>query len=559
MNIKKIRPIYAHNSHLDFKSALITQRLIENLEEFTNPDISKIHDPQEIYGCDNAAKVILEHLQKGSKIFIHGDFDVDGICSTSMLWDYLYNYLGANVKPFIPNRFEDGYGLSESTVKNIINQGGKLIISVDCGVKDIDLISKYANQIDFVITDHHAVSTIDSADKYNRDEVLQVGEYLLSSKARAIMHPKINEKKFEICGAFVAWDLIRVLHQNTGKGDPFKFLDLVAMGTVCDVMPLIGDNRIVVKKGIEVFQTTLNLGLRSLAEVAHVKLDDISVYHLGFIFGPRLNASGRLETAMDAVRLLCTKDPKIAHQLAVKLDILNKERQDLTKILFEDAEKQIELQSDYPIKFIYGENWAEGIVGLVAGKLSEKYYCPVIVGSLKNETLKASVRSIEGFNIIEILRKLSHLLEKFGGHALAAGLTIKQKNIDQFLTELQNQLHLNNISIPEERDVIVDYKLDLDDITIENVNFLETLEPFGYGNKTPLFHFTISSENQISYIGKDLYHVKFNIRDDFELVGFNLAQEIKSRCGGDMSVLINLEKNVWRGNVKIVGKIRHIL
>ncbi len=558
LSTKKIKLVYPSVKCPDLKTAVINAKCIHDLTKYINPSIQDIHDPFMIYGIEEAVKVILNHIKCGNKIYIHGDFDVDGICATSLLWDYLYNYLGADVLPFVPNRFSEGYGLSENSIKKIIESGAKLIITVDCGIKDIDLISKYYKNLDFVITDHHTLQTIEFLDENFKSSVDIVNSFVIPKHASAVVHPKISTD-VEICGSFVAWDLVRALHDITNKGDPEKYLEFVALGTVCDVMPLVDDNRTIVKLGLNKIKITQNLGVQYLFEIADIELRDVTVYHLGFVIGPMLNASGRLDSAMDAVRLLCTKDKRIAYKLAKKLHLLNIQRQELTKNLLIVADSLLSAQQDNIVKFVYGEDWPEGIVGLVAGKLTEKYQQPIIVGSLKDGLIKASARSIESINITQQLKNLSYLLERFGGHSLAAGFTIHQSNVENFMDQLQNNLIKQNIVLPDEILVNIDHILSEKDITIENVNFLESLEPFGYGNKVPNFYYSLPAKFAPKFVGKKNNHIKFSIRNNFDLIGFDQADEFRELGEGLSGFVINLTKNNWNQSTTIIGKIKYLV
>src|SRR5260221_902803 len=387
---------------------LLKSRGITNLQTFANTNVDDLYDPLLIYGAEEAAKVIYDFAKTKKKIFIHGDFDVDGITATSIMWQFLYRDLKANALPYIPSRFNEGYGLSEESITNIIDAGGELIITVDCGVKDVELIKKYSDKIKFVITDHHTV--LDYLP--GAEGTKQVGDFMVSSSALAVVHPRLGDYPFkEICGAVVSWKVCSAINNVFDlKVDVNKYLDLAAIGTICDIMPLVDENRIIVKEGLKKLATTQNLGLRVIMDGLKLDRNKIDTYHIGFLIGPRLNASGRLDTALDAVRLLTTTDRSYAQSLFLKLNDLNTKRQALTQEHLTLAEKQIAEQLENKILFVYGEDWPEGIVGLIAGKLTEKYNRPVIAGSIHDNIFKASARSIENFHIAEQLSMNAVLL-----------------------------------------------------------------------------------------------------------------------------------------------------
>lgn len=285
--------------------ALFESRGIKDKELFFNPTTDHLHDPFLLHGMDEAVKVIDDAIKKKKKIFIHGDFDVDGITATSILWQFLYKEMKADALPYIPNRFTDGYGLSENSVQEMIKQGAELIITVDCGVKDLDIIHKYSDKAKFIITDHHIIRK--DADEENENGKV-VGDYLISKDALAVVHPQLssNYPFKEICGAGVSWKVACALNEKLDVGvDMLKYIDLAALGTVCDVMPLVDENRAIVSLGLKQLAKTEHIGLKELMRVAQINTAPDS-YHLGFVIGTRLNASGRLETAMDGVRLLTT-------------------------------------------------------------------------------------------------------------------------------------------------------------------------------------------------------------------------------------------------------------
>lgn len=546
---------------------LFQTRNIKDREKFFNPTINDLYDPFLLYGVDDAVKAISEAVKNQKKIYIHGDFDVDGMTSTSILWNFLYRDLNAHsTLPFIPNRFTDGYGLSEDNIKRIVDEGGELIITVDCGIKDIELINRYSDIVDFVITDHHTIRKSED----NIEGSKKVGDFLISAKAKGVIHPQLNpDYPFkEICGAFVAWKLCQALNEYMKTGvDMTKYLDLVALGTVCDVMPLIDENRCVVKLGIEQFKNTQNIGLKKLIKISGIDQKQIDTYHLGFILGPRLNASGRLETAMDGVRLLTTQSDNYAEQIARKLDELNRSRQDLTRKYLEIAEERIQSELDkQKIHFIYGEEWPEGIVGLVAGRLTEKYNRPVLIGSLKDGVIKASARSIPEFHIANTLKELNKYLIAHGGHAQAAGLTLSYDSFESFYNDL------SRVALEQIEDSFLEKSLVID--AVGNINSLDLnlaedilrFAPFGSHNAKPVIALlSLKIQSGVKLMGKDNNHLKFCVGSgdgNIDCIAFNFTDKFKDIVGDNHAALVDvagtLDIDVWNGYRKPVFKVEDI-
>lgn len=545
---------------LSLTDHLFELRGIKDKNKFLNATFGDLDSSFLMYGVDRAVKVLSEAIKDKKKIYIHGDFDVDGITATSLMWNFLYKDLNASVLPFIPNRFTDGYGLSEENIKKIIEEGGDLIISVDCGIKDIELVNKYFNKVDFIITDHH---TIRRSDDEKVEGSKFVGEFMISSKAKAVVHPQLNpELPFkEICGAMVSWKVCSALNEYLKAGvDMSKYMDLASLGTVCDVMPLVDENRIVVKTGIERIRKTINKGLQALFRVSGSDITTSTAYHLGYVIGPRLNASGRLETAMDAVRLLTTDSERYALQLATKLNDLNKLRQDLTKEYIEIAENQLlEEGLDNKIHFLYGDGWPEGIVGLIAGRLTEKYNKPILIGSHKEGILKGSARSIPELNIADALKHSSSTLLRYGGHAQAAGFSLNLEKLNEFknlLKEFADTILENNLN----KKLYIDLIADFDDLSLQSAKDISQFEPFGNSNSTPLIALLSSKIMNPTLIGKDQLHLKFNIGSNTEFIFFNCEDRnaLLSSSETLFDIAGHLEIDSWKGREKTVFKVRDI-
>jgi len=490
---------------------LYAQRNIVDTQKYFRPTFKDLSNPLKMNDMDNAVDFIMGSISQNKKIFIHGDFDADGITATSIMWLFFHKYLKADVLPYIPSRFYEGYGLTEESISAIKQNGGQIIITVDCGVKDIELVNKYSNELDFVITDHHTIRT-PSEDEIVGSKI--VNEYLVSSKAKALVHPALSAEGFkEICGAMVAFKFCCAINQKMNLNiDMTQFTDLCAIGTICDVMPLIDENRIIVQLGLTQINKSANVGLAALREKTGLLDKTISAHHLGFVVGPRLNAAGRLGDALDAVRLLTTSSESFARQMASKLDDLNNERKLLTDKYLTLAETEIGKRLDEKVFVHFGEDWPEGLLGLIAGKLSEKYQRPAIIGS-KGKTLKASARSPESFNIIEFIQKSEHFLEKYGGHSQAAGLTVKKGNLEAFLSDINRHSQEIQDSNLEKLLYLDASAQNLGDINTENAEKLMLLEPFGTKNHKPIIYIPALKIKKHSFMGQKQEHLKLFLTD----------------------------------------------
>ncbi len=545
-------------------------------EEFFEEKDFEFQDPFDIYDAKTAAKAILKAVEDGKKIFIHGDFDVDGICATSILWDFLYRKLEADIIPYVPSRFEEGYGMSDKSLKALKNEGAELVITVDCGIKDVELIKKWKKRgLEFIVTDHHELRVIEQieADKTDEtDETNKTNEadgYQLPDAALAIVHPQHPKSKCkfkEIAGATVAWKLVEAIAEIADlKIDTDEYLDLVALATVCDVMPLKGENRLIVKKGLEQIHKTKRKGLKRLIYDAGLEPEDIEAYHLGFIIGPRLNAAGRLEHAIDAIRLLVTDSFKQAAEISEKLNDLNTKRQGIQKKIYEEAVIQVENQGvENKLYFVWGEEWEEGVIGIVAGKICETYNRPVLIATRKGEIYTGSARSISEFNIIKAINSQSDLLDRFGGHPQAAGFTVSPESIENFR---ENLLEIADSELDDDdvvREYSVDAEIQIGDINWDLLEEIEKFAPFGFGNPKPKFVVKNVKLDRIKAVGSDGDHLQIGIADEetgeyIRGIGFNLGKKVQETEVGDkVDLLFTLEENVWNGRSNLQMNVKDI-
>ncbi len=529
--------------------------LLENREiaskdrkSFLSPNLNEIPDHCHLYNSKKAAKQILNAIEKDKKIFIHGDFDADGICATSLLWDFLYRHVArkldkkVDVMPFIPSRVDDGYGLSENTISKLKADGADLIITVDCGVRDSELIKKYP-EIEFIVTDHH-----------------QPDANFKPSKRYTLVHPMYPKHEYpqaSISGTFVAFLLTQAISSELAEGSEIRAnsvgLDLVALSTVTDIMPLVDVNRTVVYHGLEQIKQTTRVGLDFLMRSATISPSLLNSYHLGYVLGPRINAAGRIGDPMDGVRLLTTQDRSLAMKLAAEISNLNQARQKITDEILFEAEKQI--NEDDLVITVLGDDWSEGIVGLVAGKLMEKYNKPTLVMSKKSE-IRGSARSLGGFNITQALESVSEHLLKFGGHAEAAGFTLEVDKYDSFVKAIRKialkELKGKNLV----RSKNIDTCLILDEISIDLILELMKLEPFGHKNPKPIFCFDHLEILEKKVIGSGKNHIKLVVGDErknkIDCVMFNCLENIEElKVGDNIDFIGYLGVNEWQGTSTI--------
>ncbi|MCA9379534.1 hypothetical protein KC640_03830, partial [Candidatus Dojkabacteria bacterium] len=444
----------------------------------------------------------------------------------------------------------DGYGLSDSSVQSILDQGGQLIITVDCGIKDVGRVKEYvAGGLEFVITDHHTLP--EDSD----------GKRFVSEEALSVVHPRYPGHEYpfpDICGTTVAWKLCQAIAAESGLDDKLEeYLDLVALATACDVMPLVDENRIIVAHGLDHLRSTDKLGLQQLVTIAGHSLPDIDTYHLGYVIGPRLNAAGRLESALDSLRLLTTTSHRQAADLAGKLQSLNLQRQEMTQSLLDEAEAQIaEMPVDQRLFLVHGEGWPEGIVGLVAGKLAEKYSRPVLVASQSGDELVGSARGPESFHLADSLRKLTHLLTRHGGHAQAAGFGIKADKLGQFTDEITALAKTKLGKGKLEPKLDIDLLTDLELVSLAELENLQAFGPFGFGNPRPIWAFLGLQVLSAKAIGKQQQHLKFTLANEkgqtISALAFRAKPEWREFVPGEVvDVAGDVNINEWNGRKEI--------
>ena len=476
------------------------------INSYINPVYKYLHSPKTMKDVVIAVDIIKIKIQENKKIRIIGDYDVDGIISVFILYTALKK-CGANVDYEIPDRIKDGYGINENIVKVAYDEGVDTIITCDNGISAIDQI-QYAKDLGLtvIVTDHHDVPFIEE------DGV----RTFLSSQADAIINPKQIECEYKfksICGAGVAFKLMEALYEEIGmdKEECYKLIEFVAIATVCDVVDLIDENRIFVKNGLEMLNNSKNIGINALKKACGLEDKKITVYHLGFVIGPCLNASGRLDSAKKGLELLLMEDDEEAEKLAQEIVDLNDARKNMTK---EGVDRAINIIDSTDINndkilVVYIPDIHESLAGIVAGRVKEKYNKPTIILIKSEEGVKGSARSIEEYNEFEGLLACKELLDKFGGHPMAVGLSLQEDKVDELRKALNNKCELTDEDLT--RKIMIDSSLPLEYLNLHLIEELNVLEPFGKGNSKPVFGVRDAKITKAILLGKDKNVLKLKL------------------------------------------------
>ena len=476
------------------------------INSYINPVYKYLHSPKTMKDVVIAVDIIKRKIQENKKIRIIGDYDVDGIISVFILYTALKK-CGANVDYEIPDRIKDGYGINENIVKVAYDEGVDTIITCDNGISAIDQI-QYAKDLGLtvIVTDHHDVPFIEE------DGV----RTFLSSQADAIINPKQIECEYKfksICGAGVAFKLMEALYEEIGmdKEECYKLIEFVAIATVCDVVDLIDENRIFVKNGLEMLNNSKNIGINALKKACGLEDKEITAYHLGFGIGPCLNASGRLDSAKKGLELLLMEDDEEAKNLAQEIVDLNDARKHMTK---EGVDRAINIIDSTDINndkilVVYIPDIHESLAGIVAGRVKEQYNKPTIILTKSEEGVKGSARSIEEYNMFEGLLACKELLDKFGGHPMAAGLSLQEDKVDELRIALNNKCELTDEDLT--RKIMIDSSLPLEYLNLHLIEELNVLEPFGKGNSKPVFGVRDAKITKAMLLGKDKNVLKLKL------------------------------------------------
>jgi single-stranded-DNA-specific exonuclease len=535
-----------------FDEILAARGLTDAHQDFLFPNYDKKHDPFLLPDMKQAVERLVVARKKQEHITIYGDYDIDGLTATTLLIDAFASFGFKHVDAFIPNRFVEGYGLTVDAVDQIVAGGTQLIVTVDCGsvsYKEVEHAHKLG--ADVIVTDHHTMG----------DELPQ---------AIAVVNPKRADHTYpfiDLAGVGVAFKLIQAL-QTTLEGLPAGaekwLLDLVALGTVCDVVTLLDENRTNVYWGLQVLAKTRRPGLKALMAVARVEPDKLDSRSLGFALGPRMNASGRLETARHSLDLLLASDRIVALEKAEQLDALNIIRRTDQAKIFKEAIIQVEAYAADSVLVVSGQDWNHGIVGIVAAKLLEKYQKPTYVLQEMGELAKGSARSYGDFSAVEAIRSAGDIVTKGGGHTLAAGVTLPTANIEAFrrhVNEFYESLKLSNqtsLLLPS-ADVTIS---DLSGITEDLIMSLEKLEPFGSGNLEPILKIGDVIVVDKRLMGTDNQHVKLEIKDingqRIQVIAFNAPEHFFVEPGEQITILFQPILNEWKGRRSVEGKLLHV-
>lgn len=514
------------------KSDNLTEQLLFNRgiisakekEQFFHPRISDFASDLQISGTPKANKRILQAIGKEELIIVYGDYDVDGICASAILYKGLTS-IGAKVLPYIPHREKEGYGISRVGLQFARDAGASLVITVDNGIVAVNQAS-FAKEIglDLVITDHH-----------------------IPGKEKPDAYEIVHSTK--MCGAAVAWCLIKDLIK---KELAQELLQFVAIATVCDLLPLLGLGRAFVYEGLKILNRTTNPGLLALLDQAVLGPKDIGSFEIGYIIGPRLNAMGRLEHAIDSLRLICTKAPLKAKRLAELLGETNATRQKMTMEALEEAKLLIDTEKKLYV--LASKEWSAGIIGLVAGRVCDEYYCPAIAISVGEEVSKGSARSIDGINIVEVIRKHSDILIDVGGHPGAAGFSILSKHIEEFRQRLEKYA----MDLPDgERVIEIEAEIESKKLSKNLVTEIQKFEPFGLKNKKPILATRNMQLSDLRTVGEGK-HLKGKA-EGVDFIAFGMGELMNTLESGQMADLAyNLEIDTYNGYEKLQLKVKDI-
>ena len=545
--VEQIQQKYGVNKLL--ATILANRGIVEEkqIDKFLHPKRSDFYNPYEMPDMEIAVNRIAKAIENKEKTIIYGDYDVDGITSVTVLKSFLEER-GLKVDEYIPNRLNEGYGLNNKAVETIASQGYTLMITVDCGISAIEEV-KYANElgIETIITDHH-----------------EPGNEL--PDALAVVDAKRKDNKYpfrNLAGVGVVFKLSQAIGMRLGleEKEYLKYLDIVCIGTISDIVPLVDENRVIVKLGLKLVEQTKNLGLRSILKSAgYSKIDSTTI---SFGVAPRINASGRMGHQEDALKLFLSKEINEVNELTQKLNDYNRIRQETEKNIYAEAIKQIE--KDNLAKrntiVVMGKNWHHGVIGIVSSKITEMYFKPSILLCEEDDCGKGSGRSIPGFDLYEALTECKEFIDRFGGHSMAIGINIKKENFENFkdkLEEIATQKHIEDI-VPILK---IDAQVSLDEISKDMVDSLKELEPFGEENKTPVFVFKNLKIDSIRALSEGK-HLKLTLKDSKNIVnaiGFNLGELTNEyKIDDRVDVVGNLEINSFNGMENIQINIKDIM
>jgi single-stranded-DNA-specific exonuclease len=518
----------------------------DDMDIFLFPDYGRdLHDPRQMLDMDKAVMRILEAVVRQENVVVYGDYDIDGITATAVVVEAL-TLLGLNVSGYIPDRFEEGYGINSLALEKLQSQGAQLVVSVDCGITSVDE-ARWAQEhgLDLIITDHHTVPA----------ELPQ---------AVAVVNPKRPGDPYpfkELAGVGVAFKLVQALQLASGvpqSGQEKWLLDLVAMGTICDVVPLVGENRVLASYGLKVLRQSRRIGLQALAEVANVELTKLSAHQIGFILGPRMNAAGRLEHANLSLELVRSGDMLRAREIAAELEALNLQRRSDQAAIFSSADAMAEDYAHDHVLVLAHPDWSHGVVGIVASKLAEKWKRPVLLAQVLGERVKGSARSVAGFDMVAALKSQERLLSRYGGHFFAAGYSLSLNQLDELRRGLNQyyESHVSPQSLETPRAQSDISFTDLIAVDTGLIDKLALLEPYGNANTRPLVSLRDVSVEAIRMVGTQKQHLSLKVVDKagkiLGAIGFGLAERYNGlKMGTQVELNGTLDINEFQGRSSV--------
>ena len=524
-------------------SDLLVQRgitTIEAAEKFFHPSLRDLHDPFLMPDMDKAVERLNRAMGAKERILVYGDYDVDGTTAVALVYKYLQNFY-SELDFYIPTRYEEGYGISRKIIDDIADQGVKLVIILDCGIKAIDEIA-YAkeNGIDFIICDHHVP-----------DDSLP--------PAAAILNPKLEGSTYpfaHLSGCGVGYKLMQAFSISNGiaTAELESMLDLVAVSIAADIVPMIDENRVMACVGLKRLNSNPNMGLRAIIRTCGLGGKEITISDVIFKIGPRINASGRMQSGMEAVELLVARNVRDANTKSLAIDQYNKDRKELDKRITDEANAILEARGEMlsPKKsiVIYNKDWHKGIIGIVASRLTELYYKPSVVLTLANGLATGSSRSVQGFDIYKAVDSCRDLLENFGGHPYAVGLSLKEENIPEFTRRFEQYVASNILPEQLMPQIDIDAFLTFAEITPEFVSTLRLFNPYGPGNQKPTFCTRrVKDFGTSKLVGKNLEHIKLELVDDtsgrvINGIAFNMASYFEHiHSGRPFNICYTIEEN----------------
>lgn len=549
----KVRQLAEALNIEDFIASLLIQRGIETFEDarlFFRPTLEDLHDPYLMKDMDKAVRRIESAFQNGENILIFGDYDVDGTTAVSLVSSYLRTFY-PNVATYIPDRYNEGYGVSFQGIDYADDNGCSLIIALDCGIKSIDHVEyAKAKNIDFIICDHH-----------------RPGDSL--PDAVAVLDPKRADCEYpydELCGCGIGFKLIQALGQNRGETiyDLVPYLDLVATAIAADIVPMTGENRTLAKFGLEVINSNPRPGIKAL--IAQVKKKQLDITDVVFIIAPRINAAGRIKHGNCAVELLTEFDIEQAAQFASEIEKYNADRKDLDKKITKEALLQIETNNerDRYTTVVFQDDWHKGVIGIVASRLIETYYRPTLVFTKNGDKYAASARSVHGFDVYNALDSCAEHLEQFGGHMYAAGLTLKEENYQKFKDAFENCVQKSIHPDHRTPEITIDAEIEFENITPKLIRILKQFEPFGPMNMTPVFMSkNVKDTGFAKTLGSDNEHLKLYVKQHntggIGAIGFGLGKKIAvAKNQKPFEIAYCIDENEWNGTVSTQLRLKDI-